>query len=106
MYYVIFSDHAEEEKVTSEKHILCYLWFVGHESGSYRDIADRFGIAISTLYHIITRVTDFIMSLAPNIIRYPTQVEKEETMAHFLEKKGFPGVIGNVFIFLNVLFFV
>jgi len=42
---------------------LCYLWFVGHESASYRDVADRFDITISTLYHIITRVTEFVFGI-------------------------------------------
>lgn len=35
------------------------------------------------------------MSLAPNIIRYPTLEEKEETSTYFLQEKGFPGIIGN-----------
>ncbi|XP_011700942.1 PREDICTED: putative nuclease HARBI1 [Wasmannia auropunctata] len=83
-------------KITAEKHILCYLWFVGHESASYRDVADRFGISISTLYNVITRVTEFIMSLAPNIIRYPTSAEKEETSTYFFQEKGFPGIIGAI----------
>jgi len=31
-------------------------------------------------------------------------VEREETMTYFLEEKGFPGVIGNVFIFQCFVF--
>jgi len=32
-------------------------------------------------------------------------VEKEETLTYFLQKiKGFPGVIGNVFIFLYLFY--
>lgn len=79
---------------------MCFLWFVGHQSASYRDVADRFGITISTLYNIINRVTDFIMSLAPNIIKYPNLAEKQETAAFFEEKKGFPNIIGNIFTFI------
>lgn len=78
------------------------MWFIGHESASYRDVADRFGITISALYNVITRVTNFIMSFAHNIIRYPTLAEKEETVTFFREEKGFPGVIGNIFGFLFV----
>lgn len=90
------SDNAGALKITAEKHILCYLWFVGHESGSYRDVADRFGITISALHKVITRVTDFIMLLTPEIIRYPTIEEKEICAAFFQEEKGFPRIIGNV----------
>lgn len=88
-------DPTGRPKITAEKHILCYLWFMGHESASYRDVADRFGITISSLYKVISRVTAFIMSLAPNIIKYPSIAEKQETAAFYEEKKGFPGIIGN-----------
>ncbi|XP_032688007.1 putative nuclease HARBI1 [Odontomachus brunneus] len=83
-------------KITAEKHILCYLWFVGHESASYRDVADRFGVTISSLYQIISRVTAFILSLAPRIIKYPSLVEKQEIAAFYEEEKGFPGIIGAI----------
>lgn len=69
---------------------------MGHQSASYRDVADRFGVTISTLHKIITRVTNFILSLAPNMIKYPTQLEKQETTAYY-RVKGFPGAIGNVY---------
>ncbi|XP_011880849.1 PREDICTED: putative nuclease HARBI1, partial [Vollenhovia emeryi] len=88
------SDRIGNIKITAEKHILCYLWFVGHQTASYRDVADRFGITISSLHSVITRVTDFILSIAPNVIKYPTQLEKEETANFYLEQKQFPGVIG------------
>jgi len=54
------------------------LWYLGHESAGYRDVADRFGITISTLHVILTRVTHFVMQLAPHIIKFPTLQEKEE----------------------------
>lgn len=98
-YFIILLDDSGRPNITAEKHILCYLWFVGHQSASYRDVADRFGVTISTLYNIITRTTDFIMLLAPNIIKYPTLAEKEETATYFYEKKGFPRIIGNVVMF-------
>lgn len=60
----------------------------------YRDVADKFGISISALYFVITRVTDFILLLAPNIIKYPSQREREEIANFYLQEKGFPGIIG------------
>lgn len=70
------------------------MWFVGHESAGYRDVADRFDITISTLHVIITRVTTFIMQLAPEVIKFPTLEEKQATMTYFIQRKGFPGIIG------------
>ncbi|XP_014477038.1 PREDICTED: uncharacterized protein LOC106745700 isoform X2 [Dinoponera quadriceps] len=90
-------------KVTAEKHILCFLWFVGHESASYRDVADRFGITISTLYHVISRVTQFFMSLAPNYIKYPSAHEKLETATFYEERKGFPGAIYGSYVRIDKL---
>jgi len=99
-----FTDEVGRLKITAEKHILCYLWFVGHETASYRDVADRFGITLSALYNIITRVTEFILSLANDIIRYPNAAEKAETAAFYQNTNGFPGVIGNAFKLLYFKF--
>jgi len=93
-------------KITAEKHILCYLWFIGHETASYRDVADRFGITLSALYNIITRVTEFILSLANHIIRYPSAVEKAETAAFYENKNGFPRVIGNALNFYTLNLYI
>jgi len=92
-----FTDEVGRLKIMAEKHILCYLWFVGYETASYRDIADRFGITLSALYNIITRITEFILSLANDIIQYPNAAEKAETAAFYQNTNGFPGVIGDAF---------
>ena len=39
----------------------------------------RLGVSEEGVAHRIIRVTEFIMTLTPNIIKYPTQEEKEET---------------------------
>lgn len=91
--YVITA-HAGYEPISPEKHIISFLWYVGHESSGYRDVADRFGITISVLYNVISRVTNFLISLAPNVIRFPTMQEREAIKEHFLQQKRFPGVIG------------
>lgn len=102
-YFTLHLDDSGRPNITAEKHILCYLWFVGHKSASYRDVADRFGVTLNSLYNIITRVTQFIMLLAPNVIKYPTLAEKEETATFYRETKGFPRIIGNImFIFVCV----
>jgi len=43
------------------------------------------------------------MTLAPNIIKYPTQEEKEETANYFLREKGFPNVIGIIlYLYISI----
>jgi len=91
--YVITA-HAGYEPISPEKHIISFLWYVGYESAGYRDVADRFGITISALYNVISRVTNFLLSLAPNIIKFPTLQERKTTKQFFFQHKKFPGVIG------------
>jgi len=94
IYIYVITAHAGYEPISPEKHIISFLWYVGHESAGYRDVVDRFGITISALYNVISRVTNFLLSLAPNIIKFPTLQERETTKQFFLQHKKFPGVIG------------
>ncbi|XP_029175131.1 uncharacterized protein LOC114943644 isoform X4 [Nylanderia fulva] len=100
--FTSIQERVQNNKISAEKHILCYLWFVGHQTGSYRDIADRFGITISALHTVISRVTDFILALAPNIIKYPTDLEKEQTSNFYLQQKRFPNIIGEYIIIIEI----
>lgn len=94
--FIIFIVPSGRPTITVEKHVLTYLWFVGHQTASYRNVADRFGVTLSTLFNIITRVTDFLLSM-PNIIRLPTNAEMEVTQQYYRNRTGFPGVIGKNF---------
>lgn len=82
--------------MSAEVHILCFLWFAGHECASYRDVADRFGITISTLYNVLSRTMNFICQLQPSLIKLPTKDEKKATETHFRTLKEFPGIIGMI----------
>lgn len=88
-------------QVSSEKQVLLYLWMMGHEGGCYRDIADRFGLCLSTMFAVITRVGNFIMSLAPQVIRWPTPEEQHHTMEYYLEHRRFPGIVGVYYLTFN-----
>ncbi|KAJ8943220.1 hypothetical protein NQ314_009793 [Rhamnusium bicolor] len=39
------------KRISAEKCFLIYVWYATHEAASFRDVADRFNIAISTLYN-------------------------------------------------------
>ncbi|XP_066596944.1 uncharacterized protein [Prorops nasuta] len=87
---------AGKQTISAEKHIFVYLWFVGHYCCSFRDVSDRFNISISSLHKIIIRVTDFLLSISPRLIHFPNQEEKQIIKEYFLNKKGFPNVIGAI----------
>ncbi|KAE9521354.1 hypothetical protein AGLY_018246 [Aphis glycines] len=46
-FYTCLKGPADRIPLSPEKHMLSFLWFVGHQSSSYRDVADRFGITLS-----------------------------------------------------------
>lgn len=61
---------------------------------TYREFQDRFDISLSSIYEAITFVPNFICSLAPEYIRWPTTEEAKVTKAYYLGKNDFPNVIG------------
>lgn len=77
------------------------FWFAGHQSASFRDVADRFNLSLSTLESVLRRVTQFLYEMRNEFIRYPTELEKQRTQRYYMENKGFPGVIGNNVIHFN-----
>ncbi|KAI4454136.1 hypothetical protein MML48_1g11491 [Holotrichia oblita] len=94
--YQKLNGHGGFQPLSAQRYILIFLWFVGHEAASYRDVADRFGITLAGLYNILTRVADFILTMKSDVIRLPNNIEKDRTKQHYLEQKGFPGIIGSI----------
>lgn len=75
--------------------VLIFMWYAGHQTSSFRDVADRFNITISTLHRIIERLTYFLSNLSPHIIKWPNEDEKRESEVAFKEN-GFPMAIGAI----------
>ncbi|XP_023311448.1 putative nuclease HARBI1 [Anoplophora glabripennis] len=68
---------------------------MGHKTASFRDVADRFNITISSLYRIIRRVIFCLSNMSPVIITWPTDEEKPVSEDYF-RAHGFPRVIGSI----------
>lgn len=64
---------------------------MGYQTSSFRNVADRFNIAISTLFTIVRKLTYFLSNLVPEIIR--SNEEKIESERYF-RRNEFPGAIG------------
>lgn len=80
-------------RIGAEKCLFVFVWYTTHEAASFRDVSDRFNIAVSTLHIIIYNVAHFLSYKSDQIITWPTAEEKLEIEQDFLEM-GFPGVIG------------
>lgn len=88
-----FHQSGEFGKLNSYDFTLIFLWFAGHESASYRDVADRFGIALSTLRKVIVRMVYFLSNLSQDVITWPTPEEQFYIREQF-SANGFLGVVG------------
>ncbi|XP_074026324.1 putative nuclease HARBI1 [Leptinotarsa decemlineata] len=75
--------------------VLIYLWYIGHQTASFRDVGDRFNITISSVNRVIRRLTLFLSNLSPQIIKWPNENEKRIAEEHFRDN-GFPNVIGAI----------
>ncbi|KAK5642888.1 hypothetical protein RI129_003154 [Pyrocoelia pectoralis] len=82
-------------KLSSLQHVLIYLWFVAHQTASFRDVADRFHISISSLFVIIRKLTNFLSNLSHRVISWPSPEEQTVIERHFRDN-DFPGVIGAI----------
>lgn len=51
-------------KLSAQHSIYIFLWFAGHQTASFRDVADRFDVTISSLFRIIRRVMYFLSNLS------------------------------------------
>lgn len=60
-----------------------------------RSVAERFDMQIATVHDIIERVSNFLVDLAPNIIRFPaTKEECQKKAQPFLNICGIDGIVG------------
>ena len=56
--------------IVPEKQILLFLWSVANKE-TYRTIADRFGVTMSSAYRAICRVTEGVIDLSGRYIKWP-----------------------------------
>lgn len=78
---------------SAEKCILLCLWYLANTE-TFRQISDRFGIALSTAHTILILVVDFIISFKEEVIKWPNLREKRIISTEFKKKHGFKKVIG------------
>lgn len=115
--YLTLAERFEESKyyksmqptkcIPSKTYLATFLWFAGHEACSVRDLSDRFNLSISSISQIIDKVTLFVSSLSPEVIKWPTE-ERKAASATFLTtnvdfQKQLVSKIHLIFIFLNTI---
>nr|XP_037271281.1 putative nuclease HARBI1 [Rhipicephalus microplus]XP_037284460.1 putative nuclease HARBI1 [Rhipicephalus microplus]XP_037287810.1 putative nuclease HARBI1 [Rhipicephalus microplus]XP_037289140.1 putative nuclease HARBI1 [Rhipicephalus microplus] len=87
------SDHGGLPAKSAEEHILSFLWYAANKA-CIRDVAGRFEVAESTHHRMMGRVTAFLLDIAPNVIKFPSDLQK--LAVDFEKLSGFPDTIGCV----------
>lgn len=93
------ADHGGSQAKSEEQHLLSFLWWVldcgspcsfplilvfitctqlryAVNKACIRDVAGRFNLGESTLYGMMDRVLDFILSIRPHLIKFPVDLER------------------------------
>lgn len=92
-YYKYYS--GQNGKISFQDYFRIFLWYIGHQPASFRDVADWFDISKSSLDSIIVLITYFLSNMYNNIIKSPNNEEKIESERHFRQKR-FLNVVGAI----------
>ncbi|XP_011858507.1 PREDICTED: putative nuclease HARBI1 isoform X2 [Vollenhovia emeryi] len=90
-FYPSDRTHGGSEIISAELDVLSFLWFAGNKV-CLRDVSQRFGVCPATTFRQNERVVNFLIDMAPIIIKFPEN--KEHSANEFLQIAGFPNVLG------------
>ncbi|KAH8009113.1 hypothetical protein HPB51_010311 [Rhipicephalus microplus] len=68
------STHGGFQAKTAEMHVLTFIWYAANKT-CMRDVASRFDMSDSTMYRVLQRVAQFLMTLAPSVTKFPADLE-------------------------------
>ncbi|XP_053964382.1 putative nuclease HARBI1 [Anastrepha ludens] len=80
-------------RITFKKSVYMYIWYVIN-TVTFRQLASFFGVALSAAWLNVQRVTDFLISISQDHIKWPEGVYLKENIEKFLQKGRIPRVIG------------
>ncbi|KAB0794568.1 hypothetical protein PPYR_01647 [Photinus pyralis] len=76
--------------------LLVGLWILANQE-SYRTVADRFDLTISTAWCYFRKVVDTLVSIASDVIQWPKNESQRQCFStEFRKRQGFPNVIGAI----------
>ncbi len=85
-----------QPQVHLQDQILMLLHFVAHK-GKYGLLSDKFGITRSCYFNCVDEMTEIVSGdLLRKHIYWPCSDRQKEMSDYYLQKFGFPGVIGAV----------
>ncbi|XP_015758774.1 PREDICTED: putative nuclease HARBI1 [Acropora digitifera] len=79
--------------IDARKQVSIFLWCIANQETT-RLIADRFNVTYSSVSRVVRRVTECVLALRNQYIKWPNGTQLRETMESFRVEGGFPGVVG------------
>ncbi|XP_069131771.1 uncharacterized protein [Argopecten irradians] len=79
--------------INPDKQLLVFLNYLGNQQ-SMRECAHIFGLSKSTVHSIVTSVTEAIVKLQSQVIRWPDADRQREIAREVEDSVGIPGVVG------------
>lgn len=81
--------------ISAEKGVLFSLWYLANRN-SFREVSDRFGVALSTAHNYLGRFLKYLISVKNKYICWPNPQQKLQISQAFSENNGIPGAIGAI----------
>ncbi|XP_015749673.1 PREDICTED: putative nuclease HARBI1 [Acropora digitifera] len=81
--------------IDARKQVSIFLWCIANQETT-RLVADRFDVTFSSVSRVVRRVTESVLALRNQYIKWPNGAQLRETMESFLTEGGFPGVVGAI----------
>ncbi|KAL3210198.1 hypothetical protein MRX96_037335 [Rhipicephalus microplus] len=78
------STHGRVQAKSAETHVLTFIWYAANKT-CMRDVASRFDMSENTVYRVLQRVAQFLMTLGPSVIKFPADLEN---LTSSFEKQG------------------
>lgn len=89
---LLLAPHIGNRYLT-EKKILATLWLLGNQE-SFQEVAERFEIGESAVHTFLMNVCGALTLVMREIITWPQKHQLEQVANDFMNKTGFPGVVG------------
>ncbi|XP_055914549.1 uncharacterized protein LOC129947843 [Eupeodes corollae] len=89
------SNHGGKMKIEAREEIYFYVWYVSNTL-TFRQLGNLFGVATSTAWSIVGRVSSWLVSKGREFIKWPQGDAVEQNCRKFEAKKRIPSVIGAI----------
>ncbi|XP_067635191.1 putative nuclease HARBI1 isoform X2 [Eurosta solidaginis] len=82
-------------RITPKKSVYMYIWYISN-TVTFRQLGNLFGVAKSSAWSVVKRVSCFLISISDEYIKWPEGVHLQKNSEKFYRKQRIPGVIGAI----------